>query len=165
MVWYNNGKCIFLSPEYLGTGGGTAVLEGPMDLLADSIKIALMKTAYSIDIDTHQDFADITASEIVALGYLARGDGTGAGSLGSKTVTLQTGTDLAEFDAADHTYPSIGGGPDDTFTSIVVMRERATGPVDADTLLIAHVGVSSTTTNGGDITLVFNAAGLLQITA
>ena len=164
MVWYNNGKCAFLSPEYLGTGGGTAVPEGPMDLLADTIKIMLMLNAYSINIDTNQDVADIIVSEISnssVTGYVARGD---ASPLASKTVTLVTGSDQAEFDALDLVYSSIGNGTNATFNQIVVIRERTTAPVDADTLLIAHTTVSATTTNGGDITLVFNAAGLLQIT-
>lgn len=161
MVWYNNGKCCVLSPEYTGTGGGTAVPEGPFDLLADTVKIALMKTSYSINIDSHQDFADISASEIVATGYTARGD---ANPLASKTVTLDTTNDRAEFDAADLVYTAIGNGSNDTFDQIVVIRERATGPADGDTLLVAHATVSSTLTNGGNITLVFNAEGLLQLT-
>ncbi len=162
MVWYNNAKAAFLSPNYTGTGSGTAVPEGPMDLLADTIKIMLMKTTYSIDIDTHQDVADIIASEIVATSYAARGDAT---ALGSKTVTLVVASDRAEFDAANNVYVTIGNGANDTFDQIVVIRERATGPADADTLVLAHATVSSTTTNGGNVTLVFNAAGLLHITA
>jgi len=163
MVWYNNAKCCALSPEYLGTGGGTAVPEGPFDLLADTVKIMLMLTTYTINIDTHQDVADIITSEISnssVTGYTARGDAT---PLGSKTVTLDTGGDRGEFDAADLVYTAIGNGTNATFDQIVVIRERATGPADADTLLVAHATVSSTLTNGGNVTLVFNAEGLLQI--
>jgi len=133
-----------------------------MDVLADSIKIALMEEAvYVFNPDTHQDFADISTDEITATSYTARGNGI---SLASKTVTLDTGGDRAEFDAADLQYTGIGNGLNDTFDQIVVMRERATAPADADTLLIAHSAVSPTTTNGGNITLIFNVEGLLQIT-
>ncbi len=163
MVWFNNGKCAILGPNYDGTGGGTAVPEGPMDLEADAIGIALMEEGvYTVNIDTHQDFADIAADEITATGYVARGDGV---FLGSKTITLDNANDRGEFDAADHVYTSIGNGLNDTFDQIVVFRERATGPADADTLLLAHATVSATTTNGGNITLVFNVEGLLQLTA
>lgn len=165
MAWYHNGKACVLSPEYLGTGGGTAVPEGPMDVLADTVKIMLMLTTYTVNLGTHQDVADIIVSEISnssVTGYTARGDAT---PLASKTVTLDVANTRAEFDAADLVYTAIGNGVNATFDQIVVIRERTTAPVDADTLLIAHAIVSSTTTNGGNVTLVFNVEGILQITA
>ena len=159
MVWFNTGKTIMLDPSF---NWGTAMPEAPFALLLDKIFIALMKTSYVINIDTHLDFADVVASEIVATGYVGRGD---AQALASKTVAVDNTNDRGEFDAADPTYTAIGNGANDTFDEIVVGRENDTTPTDASSPLIAHATVASTLTNGGDVTLQLNAEGLLQITA
>ena len=161
MVWYQRGRHIVMDPN---TASGLG--ETPLNLLLDIIRIALMKTTYSINVDTHEQFDDIAASEIVADNYAARGD---AIQLGTKAIARNDGADQVEFDAADHTYVGIGhsggGTNNDTFDQIVVMREQDAGATDANTELIGHVGVGSTTTNGGDVTLVFAGTGLLQLTA
>ncbi len=159
MVWYNTGKSIFMDPRF---NWGTAMPEPPFEILLDVIFVALMKTSYSINIDTHLDFADISASEIAAAGYTARGDGV---AMGGKGVTVNNTADRAEFDANDHVYTAIGNGTNDTFDQIVIGRERTTTPTDADSPLIAHTTVTSTTTNGGNVTLVWNTDGILHITA
>ena len=159
MVWFNNGKTVFLDPRF---NWGTAMPEPPFEILLDVIFVALMRAAYSINIDTHLDFADVSTNEIVATGYVARGD---ASPLASKAVVVDNPNDRAEFDAADLTYSSIGNGTNDTFTQIIIGRENTTTPTNADSPLIAHATVASTLTNGGDITLQWNAEGILQITA
>ena len=159
MVWYNSGKVIILDPSFAGV---PPVGEPPLELLLDVIRVALMDTTYAINIDTHVDFDDISASEIVATGYTPRGN---AIALASKTIVVDNTNDRAEFDAADLTYTAIGNGANDTFDQIVVMRAQSAGETDILTLLIAHTTVSTTATNGGNITLVWNAEGILHITA
>lgn len=153
MVYYNRGKHITLDPSAAGLG------EAPFALLLDVVKIALMKTSYSINVDTHEQFDDIASSEIVATSYPVRGE-----ALASKAIAVDNTNDRAEFDAADLVYSGIGNGANDTFDQIVIMRELDTGPANATTELIAHATVNSTTTNGGDITLVFDAEGILHLT-
>lgn len=162
MVWYNVGKSIMLNPNF---NWGTAMPEAPFDLLNDSILIALMLTTYTVNIDTHLDFADISTSEIAnssVTGYTARGDAT---DLTGKSVATDNANDRSEFTCTDHTYSAIGNATNATFDQIVVLRENETTPTNADSPLIAHATVASTTTNGGDVTLQINAEGLLQITA
>jgi len=156
MVWYNNGKGLMLDPNLSPVG------EGPLLLLSDRIIIALMKAAYAVDIDAHHDFADtgVSTNEIVCTGYTARGDNN---PLAGKTVTVDDANDRAEFDANDLVYTALGNGTNDTFDEIIIMREQDAGATDANTMLLAHASVSSTTTNGGNITLVFNAEGILQL--
>lgn len=153
MVWYNRGKHLQADPNAVG------VVEGPYLLLLDVIKIALMQTTYSPNIDTHEQFDDISASEIVATGYTARGNGI---QLTTKVVVRDDTNDRAEFNADFLSYTGIGNGTNDTFDQISVMRETDAGPTNANTELLATVVVASTTTNGGTITLVFDAQGLLQ---
>jgi hypothetical protein len=164
MVWYNTGKSIFMDPRF---DWGTAMPEPPFEILLDKIFVALMQDAtgsntYSINIDTDLDFGDIAISEIDSTGYTARGDGV---FLGSKAVAVDNTNDRAEFDAADHVYTAIGPGTSNTFDQIVIGRENDSGPANGTSPLIAHATVNATTTNGGDITLVWNAEGILQITA
>ncbi len=156
MVWLNRGKHTIFDRTAASVG------EPPLDLLLDRVLIALMQTSYTPNIDTDEQFDDISASEISALGYVARGD---SNPLAGKGIVVDNTNDRSEFDATDLVYSSIGGGPDDTFDQIVVMREQDAGATDANTELIATVVVPSTTTNGGNITLVFDAEGLLHITA
>ena len=161
MVWYNTGKTIMLDPSF---NWGTAMPEAPLQLLSDVVFVALMLTTYSLNIDTHLDFADVATSEIAnsgVTGYVARGDGT---PLASKAVVVDNTNDRGEFDAANLVYTAIGNGTNATFDQIVIGRENDTTPTDATSPLIAHSTVSSTTTNGGDVTLVWNAEGILHIT-
>lgn len=159
MVWYNRGKHIMMNPSAAGVG------EPPFTLLTDEILIALMLNAYSINIDTDEQFDDIATSEISnssVTNYTARGNGI---LLASKAITVDNTGDRAEFDADDLVYTAIGNGTNATFDQIVVARQQDAGDTDANTELLAHTSVSATITNGGNVTLVFNAEGLLQLTA
>ena len=161
MVWYNHGKLTLLDPSHTTA---PVVGEAPFALLTDRIVPGLMKTTYSINIDTDLDYADITTSGIVATSYIEPGNASSS-QLASKTVAVDNANDRAEFDAVDLVYTAIGNGSNDTFDQIVITREQDAGATEGNTLLLAHATVASTTTNGGNITLVWNAEGILQVTA
>lgn len=158
MVWYNRGKFIILDASAAGVG------EAPLALLLDRVIIPLMRAAYSIDIDAHGQFGDagVSTNEIVATSYTARGN---AIQLATKATTQNDTADRAEFDADDLQYTGIGNGTNDTFDAIIIAREQDAGATDANTELIAHTAVNPTLTNGGNVTLVFDGAGILHITA
>jgi len=149
MVWYNRGKWVIFD--------STLEPEAPVNLVGDVIKVALMKTSYTVLVDTHDYFDDVTASEIVATGYTARGK-----ALASKVITKNAGNNRIEFDAADLTWSPLGNGTNDTFDQIILLREPDTGATDANAVLIAHAVIPETTSNGGDVTLVWNSNGLLH---
>ena len=164
MVFYNQGRCMHMSGSYAGTGSGTAVGEAPYDPLTDVMIAILMDETYAIDIDAHQVYSDISATSFENIGggvtnYSGRGT-----ALASKTVTMDQANDRAEFDAANTTYSTLGNGTNDTFDQVVIAREQDSTPTDGNTLLIAHTAVPATLTNGGNITLVWNSEGILQIT-
>jgi len=151
MVWYNGGKLRILNASHAEA----------IDLVADTINVALMKTSYTINIDTtgHEHFDDVSASEIVATNYVVFGGGTEA-ALASKAVAADDTNDRAEFDAQDLTYSNIGNGSNDTFDQIIIYKDTATASTSS---LIAHATVNSTTTNGSSITLQWDAQGILQL--
>lgn len=151
MVWFNRGRHITFNTSAAALG------EAPYAPLLDVMKIALMRAAYTIDIDTHEQFDDISANEIVATGYTTRGF-----VLASKTMTRDDTNDRTEFDAADQVF-TIGNGTNDTFDQIVICREQDSTPTAANTELLSHAVVPTTLTNGGQITLAFNAEGILHL--
>ncbi len=152
MVWYNRGKFVILDASAAGVG------EAPLALLLDIVKVALIEAAYTFDND-HEQFDEVT-NEGTATNYVTRGN-----ALGTKATTQDNTGDRAEFDAADTVFSSLGNGGNMTFTQIVILREQDAGPTAANSELMAHSAVGSTTSNGGDVTMVWNAEGILQITA
>lgn len=155
MVWYNRGKLLVLNPA--------AAVSGTMDLAADEIHIGLMVAGYSLNIDTHLQYDDITTSGIVATDYTEPG-AAGSHTLAGVAFAQDDANDRGELDATDLTFTGIGNGSNDTFDQIVVCRSPTAGHSEANTELIAHSAVASTTTNNGDITLVWNAEGILHVT-
>lgn len=121
------------------------------DLPADSgdIKVLLFDTADGAYDNTDNDVADLTAGGIAA----AR-----SAALGSKTFTASG--DTFTFDAANTTISACGAG--DECERAIVYYDPGTG--DAYCLLIADLALASAITpNGGDITISFNASGILTI--
>ena len=75
-----------------------SIRDGDLDLAADTIKVALVTSSYTVDIDAHLDFADIT-NEISGTGYTA-----GGATLTTKTVTQDDTNNRGVFDADDVTW-------------------------------------------------------------
>jgi hypothetical protein len=73
---------------------------GSINLSADTIKVALVTSAYTVDIDAHQFYSDITG-EVVGAGYTTSG-----ATLSGVTVTTDLANDRSVFDAADVTWAS-----------------------------------------------------------
>ncbi len=67
------------------------IMNGSIDLDTDTIKMMLVTSAYTPNIDTHTKRSDITG-EVVGAGYTA-----GGMTLANKTVTVNTGTDKGVF--------------------------------------------------------------------
>jgi len=78
------------------------VLSGEIDLedAGDTIKVVLVTSSYSPDIDTHTQYSHIT-NQVEGTGYTA-----GGATLGSQDVSVDTVNDKAVFDAADTTWSS-----------------------------------------------------------
>ena len=79
---------------------GVKIQSGLIDLTGDTIKVALVTSSYTPDMDSHTAFSDIT-NEISGTGYTA-----GGATLGTITVTQDNTNDRAVFDAADTSWTS-----------------------------------------------------------
>jgi hypothetical protein len=112
---------------------------------ADTIKIMLLKSTYSMDPDS-QFVSDIVASEV---------SGATRQTLGSKTVTKDTTNDRDVFDAADPTFPSVTTGQ--TVGGAAVFKDTGS---DATSTLLCFLDTTDTPTNGGDIVVSFSANGI-----
>ena len=125
------------------------VMEGEFDLADDTIKVALL-ASYTPDIDTHDEWSDVSGTEESGTGYTAGGE-----ELASKTVTQDDGNDRGVFDAADVTWSGLDVGT----PAYAVMYDDT----HANDLLIAcwELGRAS---NGGDYTLQWNASGIILLT-
>ena len=156
MAWYNRGTALQLDPC------GFSVGEAPVALLLDVVTIGLMTAAFTFDAD-NVTYSVITANGIVATNYTEPG-AAGSHALAGKGVTQDDANDRGEFDATDLVFTSIGNGANDTFEDIVVCRQQDAGMTEANTQLFANAAVGATLTNGGNITLIWNAEGILQIT-
>lgn len=122
-----------------------------LDTAGNTIKVALVTATYTPNIDTHEDFADIT-NEVTGTGYTA-----GGATLGSQAVTKDTTDDEGVFDAADVTWAS------STITARGAVIYKSTG-VASTSLLIAYLDFGSDqSSSSGDFKIVWNAEGIVNV--
>lgn len=134
--------------------GIAAVADGRIDLDTTTLKIMALKSTYTYDPD-HNFVDDLTASEIVATNYAG-----GFGGAGRKTATLAISLDNTNnkviITITDLTWTALGGATNDTIGGFALIREITNDPAS---LPICFFDVTNLTTNGGDVTLDFAAAG------
>ena len=130
------------------------ILLGELDLGngADVIKVALV-TGYSLDIDAHDAYSDITAAELddsSSTGYTNGGE-----TLANQAVTQDDANDRADFDGDDTTWTALDAGT----PNYAIMYDDT----HASKFLIAAWEIT-TASNGGDYTLSWHADGILLLT-
>ncbi|WP_206315344.1 hypothetical protein [Streptomyces sp. C1-2] len=94
------------------------VLGKQIDLVNDTIKVALVTGSYSPNVDTHDEWADVSANEASGTGYTA-----GGVALSSKTLTYDSTNNYWTFDAADIAW----SGVTLSFRYAVIYDDTATG--------------------------------------
>lgn len=122
--------------------GKKALLDADIDLLVDTIKVALVDTGTYTYNAAHDFYNDV--SGVV---------GTPA-TLASKTTTSGT------FDAADTTFSAVSGS---TVEALIIYKDTGTPSTSP---LIAYIDTGTNlpvTPNGGDITISWNASGIFSI--
>lgn len=128
--------------------GGTSF---PVDFDTDTIKVALVTSAYTPDFDAHDYFNDVT-NEVSGTGYTA-----GGATLGTVTVTLDTANDRVDFDAADTQWTS------STITARAAVIYKSTGTATTSPL-IAYIDFGSDqSSSNGTFTIQWAAAGILRL--
>ncbi len=118
--------------------GKEKLLSGAINMSSDTIKAALVSSAYTPNLSTNEFWSDVVANILNT-----------AGTLGSKTVTLGV------FDAADITFTAVTSGS----TAKAVVLYKDTG-LNSTSPLIAYIDTLTgfpLATNGGDIQIIWDS--------
>ena len=122
-----------------------------IDVEASNWRVYLIDTGtYTVNLDTHQDVADLTGIEA-----------TSATQTGTWTTAATGG--VLTIDGPDITFPSVTGG-----TSIEAYVVAQYSGSDATSPLVAYVdsgvtGLPVTPGSGDDVVLSFHANGIITI--
>lgn len=117
--------------------GAQHILNKEINLSSDTIKAALVKNDYTVNLTTHEFYTDISSHVL----------GT-PGALSTKSIALGV------LDADDITFSAVAGG--DTALAVVLYHDTGTGSTSQ---LIAYIDTITgfpIATNGGDITVVWD---------
>lgn len=131
------------------------ILDNDIDFAADTIKCTL-HTSYTPNIDTHDFWDDVSSTEYGSgSGYTA-----GGVTLASKTVTVDTGNDQADVDAADIAWTGLGPLSPATPSHAIIWKDTGTPSTSP---LICYIELGTTATNGSNYTIALNAGGLFTL--
>ena len=131
------------------------LLKGDIDFENDDIRVMLIDSTTTAD--TEKDVSFIgdfsTLGELSGTGYVRK-------ALGTQVVNQDDPNDRGEFDAADIVWTAINAG---TAQAMLIYKHVTN---DADSIPIAYVdtGGFPISTSGGDVTIQWNAQGILQAT-
>lgn len=127
-------------------------LDGSIDLVNDTIKVALCTSSYTPNIDSHSFFSDIT-NEVSASGTYTAGGFT----LGTKSVTQDNTNNEGVFDAADASATSA------TITARYAIIYKSTGTAGTSPL-IAYVDFGENISSiAGTFSILWNSAGIINV--
>lgn len=129
-------------------------LNKEVDWDSDTIKVALVSSSYTPNQDTHDYWDDVVANEVTGTGYTA-----GGATLGSKTVTYDSASNVVVLDAADTVWAS------STITARYAVIYDDSGATNAQKALIGYVdfGSDQSSTNG-NFTITWDATGIVRLT-
>jgi hypothetical protein len=128
--------------------------EGTFALTTDTIKVALLTSSYTPNIDTHDFFDDVSANEISATGTYAAGGGT----LANRSITVDTTNDRAYFDADDLQFT---GTTIADYRYLVIYKSTGTAGTSP---LLAYVDLGSVRTTSGDTAYIqWSSDGIFRI--
>lgn len=128
------------------------LMEGVFDLVNNTIKVMLLTSSHTTNIDTQEFIDDVSANEVSGAGYSA-----GGATLGSKTVTADNTDDEGVFDAADTAWSTA------TITARYAVVYKDTGtPATSPILCIIDFGADKVST-GGTFQITWAAEGIVNI--
>ena len=133
----------------------TNILSGLFDLreAGDNVKVALVTSGYTPNVDTHEFFDDIT-NELSGTGYTAGGE-----AIGTQTVTQDNTDNEGVFDGVDVTWTGITAG---TAAGMVIYEDTGT-PATSRLIAFQDSGGFPVTTTGADLTVQWAVEGILNV--
>lgn len=126
---------------------------GTVDVLADTIKVMILDTAYVPNPD-HEFIGDVVANEVAGTGYTGGFGGSGRKTLAGKTLTKDTTLDEVRFDATDPVW----AGADFGTAGFAALVKEVTN--DADSPVLAVLDLGAVLTTGGSLTIEFGTFAL-----
>jgi len=133
------------------------VLKGTIDFDGDDIRVAAVMT--NTTCDTEEDVALMN-------GFTTLDEMDGANyariALLNEVVNTDNTNDRGEFDADNITWSSLGAGTRDV--AGLVVYKHVTNDTDSVPICYIDSGGFPFTANGGDLTIQWNAEGILQAT-
>lgn len=127
------------------------IMNGGIDLDTDTIKVALVTSAYTPDQDVHDFFDDVT-NEVTGTGYTA-----GGSSLANKAVTADNTDNEGVFDADDVAWTT------STITARGAVIYKSTGTASTSALICYLDFGSDKISTAGTFTISWNAEGILNL--
>jgi hypothetical protein len=128
------------------------IANGGIDLDTDTIKVALVTSSYTPDIDAHDNYDDLTNEVANGGGYT-----TGGETLANKTVTADTTNDRGVFDADPVVWSAA------TITARAAVVYKSTGTPGTSKLICYVDFGSNQTSTAGDFTITWHADGILYM--
>lgn len=128
--------------------GKGQILQGNIDLVSDTIKVAFMDPAYTFDPDADDNYDDISAS--IASGSTDQ-------TLANKAVNVDDVNNRAEFDADDVSVSNetISGGTD----GVIIYKDTGT-PSTSTVIAWIEFSEGTLTPVNGTLSVAWNAEGI-----
>jgi len=128
------------------------LLDGNIDLSADTIKVMLTTSSYTPNIDSHTKRSDVT-NEVSGTGYTS-----GGATLANKSLTQDNTNDKAVFDADDVSWAS------STITARYGVIYKSRGGASSADELIGYIDFGSNITSSSTtLTIAWNSSGILSL--
>jgi hypothetical protein len=151
----------------------TEIFKGNIDLVNDTLRVALLNdsTAYTFDEDAHEFVSDVLDGGTTAEEF---GTGTGTGysrqGVTGTTVTEDNTNGTGDWDADNVTFPGLN---DATIQGAIIYKQVGgddTTPADDPIIQVydddqSDINDFPIQTNGSDITIEFDSAGILSLDA
>lgn len=128
------------------------IMDGSIDLDTDTIKLALLTSSYTADVDAHDFFDDVSANEIAA---------SGTYSAGGATLTVSLSQDNTDnegvFDATDVSFTSA------TISARYAVIYKSTGVASTSPLICLIDFGSDKISTASTFLVTFDAEGILNL--
>lgn len=135
-------RCLMFMANVVMNEAKTSIVNRNIDLIADTLKVALISATYTANAD--DQFIDAGgASDVVD----ARIAGTTDQTLAGKAIGKDNTGDFAYFDANDVTYTGVASG-----TAVAAVGYKDTGVATTSKILL-YSDIPDIVANGGDITI------------
>jgi len=128
------------------------IMDGSIDLDTDTIKMALVTSSYTPNIDSHDFWDDVSANEVGASGTYSAGGAT----LANKTITQDNTDNEGVFDFDNISFTSA------TITARYAVFYKSTGTASTSALICYDDLGADKTSTAGTWTYTVAAEGLIN---